>query len=130
MWNIYLYIFYVLYSWALKLGKDNTPQYTAIVTMSVFMLINIFSFVDFVMYRFRINCKSLDEPTVFVIMMVYVVVLAFHYFLLIGNGKLKEIALSLRDKSLVNGYKGVLIVILYLTLTISFAIYTSRLDVD
>jgi len=129
MWNVYLHVFYILYSWARKLGTDSTPQYTAIVTMSVFMLINIFSLIDFVMFRFSIDSKLLDEPTFFVILTVYLVILAFHYILLIANGKLNEIVLAFRDKITVKGYKEALIVILYIAVTISLAIYSSRLDV-
>ena len=100
MYKLLKLLFYRLYKWASYLNLDNTPEYTALFTLSILLIINLQSSVfllSFLIGRdlLLINLTQRNLLLGIVIASSY----SINYFLLMHNGKLEEIKKEFTEES-------------------------------
>ncbi|MBI5019834.1 MAG: hypothetical protein HZB59_00155 [Ignavibacteriales bacterium] len=116
MSRFYKYVFYKLYRWAKILGLDSTPEWTAMITVSIFLILNILTFLALinlcVEHNFRLPFDSL--PKQIIIFVAYLIAL---YFVFIHKKKYIEIEKQFKEETMEEKKRGAIYTLLYIILT-------------
>ena len=126
MIRYYKYVFYKLYTFAKKLALDDTPQWTAMISMSILTFSNILTVLSIAGLIFELSYyQPLDTLTKKVLFML--VYLVLHYFIFIHNEKYKSIEKQFSDETKEEKKRGTIYTLFYIILTFGLFFLTMYL---
>lgn len=120
IWSMYKYLYYRLYRWNKKVwGKDDIPEYNAMIMVALLSFINIFSIPFLVEAISGIRILELPKLSKGAFFLFFLCFVSIHYFLLVHKGKYLNFEKEFKSETNDNIRKGGYLIVFYIIASIS-----------
>lgn len=115
MYRAFTYLYYRIYAWNLRTwGESDLPQFNALFGLSFLVFLNIMSVFTAIDVFFGRHVVPLTRP---VVVGLALCLLATGYFLLVHNGKYRQIAKAFTDETPIQRKRRLLPCVAYVALS-------------